>query len=92
MWIQLHELFNNMYWRSVIVIVLAVIATFGHEIDALKDGVISYMILIVLFLLIYTKEDMGLVMLVGVLFIISYNNVVHKNQIKQPNLVSTIIS
>jgi len=77
---MIHQLFDNIYWKSVIVIILALIATFANEVDALKDGVIVYIILGILLLLIYTKDDMGLVVLISVLFILAYNNVVHKSK------------
>ena len=76
---MIHELFDNIYWKIVVVIVLSLLVTFVNEIDALKDGVIVYMILAMLCLLIYTKEDVGFTVLVGALFVLSYNNVVYKN-------------
>ena len=76
---MIHELFDNIYWKIVVVIVLSLLVTFVNEIDALKDGVIVYMILAMLCLLTYTKEDVGFTVLVGALFVLSYNNVVYKN-------------
>jgi len=76
--IILNQLFNNIYWKILVVLILTLLITFVNDIDVLKDGFIVYIILAVLMLLIYTKEDMGFCVLVAALFILSYNNVVHK--------------
>ena len=75
---MINQLFNNIYWKILVVLILALLITFVNDIDVLKDGFIVYIILAVLMLLIYTKEDMGFCVLVASLFILSYNNVVHK--------------
>lgn len=76
----IHDLFNNVYWKFVLILILSLLITFSNDINALQDGVVCYMILVVLGMLIWTKEDIGLIMLVGVLFVLSYNNVVHKKK------------
>lgn len=76
--IALHELFNNFYWKLLMVIVLAIAATFAHEINLFKDGVITYIILGLVILLLISREDYGLVILLCAIFILSYNNVTHK--------------
>lgn len=75
---MINQLFNNIYWKILVVLILALLITFVNDIDVLKDGFIVYIILAVLMLLIYTKEDMGFCVLVASLFILSYNNVIHK--------------
>lgn len=75
---MIHELFNSIYWKIIVVIILSLLITFAHEIEVLKDGVVCYMILAVLALLIYTQEDLGFVVLMAVLFVLSYNNVTRK--------------
>jgi uncharacterized membrane protein YhhN len=74
----LHQMFNSWSWKAIVVIILSLLATFAHELDVLKDGVVVYIVLIVLMLLIYTKEDLGFVVLLSAVFILSYNNVIHK--------------
>lgn len=76
--IVLHELFNNIYWKLLMVTILALLATFAHDIDLFKDGVITYVILGMLILLLISKEDYGLVILLCAIFVLSYNNVTHK--------------
>ena len=75
---MIHELFNSIYWKIIVVIILSLLIAFSHEIEVLKDGVVSYMILAVLALLIYTREDIGFIMLVAALFVLSYNNVIRR--------------
>jgi hypothetical protein len=75
---MINQLFNNIYWKILVVLILSLLITFVNDIDVLKDGFIVYIILAVLMLLIYTKEDMGFCVLVASLFILSYNNVIHK--------------
>lgn len=83
--VVLHQLFDNFYWKLLMVIILALAATFAHEIDLFKDGVITYLILGLLIMLMIAKEDYGLVVLLCAIFILSYNNVTHKKaQIKEP--------
>ena len=43
-----------------------------------KDGVVVYMILAIITMLIFTKEDIGYIILLCVIFILSYNNVIYK--------------
>jgi hypothetical protein len=62
--------------------------TFSHEIAVFQDGVVCYIILLILLLLIYTKEDIGFIALVAVLFILTYNNVAHKKLFKAHTLIS----
>lgn len=76
--IILHELFNNIYWKLLMVIILALLATFAHDIELFKDGVITYLLLGMIILLLISKEDYGLVILLCAIFILSYNNVTHK--------------
>lgn len=76
--IVLHELFNNIYWKLLMVTILALLATFAHDIDLFKDGVITYVILGMLILLLISNEDYGLVILLCAIFVLSYNNVTHK--------------
>lgn len=75
---MLHELFNNVYWKITVVTIMSLLATFSHEIDALKDGGVCYIILAVLALLVWAREDIGFIVLVSVLFVLSYNNVIFK--------------
>jgi hypothetical protein len=77
---MIHQLFNNIYWKIIVVLILSLLITFSHDIDALKDGVIVYMILAVLMVIIYSKEDIGFCVLLSILFILSYNNVVQKKK------------
>lgn len=81
--IILHELFNNIYWKLLMVTILALLITFAHEIDLFKDGVITYIILAMVILLLFSKEDYGLVILLCAIFVLSYNNVTHKNPKKR---------
>jgi hypothetical protein len=76
----IQRLFSNPHWNFVIVLLLALIATFAHDIDALNDGVIVYLIFAILIMLILTGESIGFVMLVGAIFVLSYNNVTNKKQ------------
>lgn len=76
---MIHEIFNNEYWKILFVVILSLLATFAHEIDVLKDGAIAYIIFVVLLFMIYAKEDLGLIILVSVIFLLAYNNVVYKN-------------
>jgi hypothetical protein len=75
---MINELFNNIYSKIIIVIILSLLLTFSHEIDVFKDGVIAYMIFAMLMLLIFTKDNMGYIIMIGALFILTYNNVIHK--------------
>lgn len=75
---MIHVLFNSWYWKAIVVIVLSMLNTFAHDVEALKDGVVCYMVFAMLACLVYTREDMGFVMLVASLFVLSYNNVVTK--------------
>ena len=75
---MLHELFNNVYWKIIVVTILSLLATFSHEIEVLKDGGVCYIILVVLTLLVFAREDLGFIVLVAALFVLSYNNVTFK--------------
>ena len=75
---MLDELFNNVYWKIIVVTILSLLATFSHEIEALKDGGVCYIILAVLALLVFAREDLGFIVLVAALFVLSYNNVTFK--------------
>lgn len=79
----LHNLYNSIYWKIIVVLILSILITFNHEIEVFKDGVICYIIFIILLLLIYTKEDIGFIILVATLFVLSYNNVLHKKYLKK---------
>lgn len=78
---MIHQLFNNIYWKIIVVLILSLLITFAHDIDALKDGVIVYMILAVLMIIIYSKEDIGFCVLLSILFILAYNNVIQKRKV-----------
>lgn len=75
---MIHSLFNSIYWKIIVVTILSLLATFSHEIEALRDGGVSYIILAVLALLVFSREDIGFVVLVSILFVLSYNNVTFK--------------
>lgn len=77
--IILHELFNNIYWKLLMVTIMTLLITFAHEIDLFKDGVITYIILGMVLLLLFSREDFGLVILLCAIFVLSYNNVTRKN-------------
>ncbi len=79
----IHNLYNSIYWKLIVILILSILITFNHEIEVFKDGVVCYIILLILLLLIYTKEDMGFIALVAVLYVLNYNNVVHKNHLKK---------
>jgi hypothetical protein len=75
---QIHNVFNTVYWKILVIIVLATLITFVHEIDAFKNGVIVYILLIILVMMIIVKEDIGFIILLCGLFILAYNNVLSR--------------
>lgn len=75
---MINELFNSSYCKIIIVLVLSLLATFANELDIFKDPVICYIIFIILILLIVSKENMGYIILLLCIFILSYNCIVQK--------------
>ena len=76
----INTIFNTVYWKVLVVLILATLITFVHEIQAFKDGVIVYLIFIILAMIVWVKEDIGFVILLCALFVLAYNNVRRKNK------------
>lgn len=79
---MIDEIYNSVYLKFTVVLILSVLITFAHEINVFKDGAVCYIVMIILLLLIYTKEDLGFVLLLASLMIINYNLVVFKKHQK----------
>jgi hypothetical protein len=67
---------SHIYFKLFFVLVFGIIITFADDIDVLKQKVSLYVILLVLLMTILTHMDnygYGVIMLLVILFIITYN-------------------
>lgn len=67
---------SNIYFKIFFVLVFGIIITFAHDIDILKHKASLYVILVVLLMTVLTQMDnygYGVIMLLMILFIITYN-------------------
>lgn len=80
-----HAMFNNFYYKLFFAAVLCLVLSFANKIEVLKDGGIAYVILVLFALMSFTmKDDYGMVVLVGGLFVLTYNNVMFRKNDNRP--------
>jgi hypothetical protein len=75
---MIHIIFDNFYFKLGIAVIMALLLTFSSDIKILYSKIILISILfILLFMIIYNlNEDMGIIILLVALFLLSYNNVI----------------
>ena len=72
---MINELFSMKY-KALFALLLCLLIAFSNRIEVLKDGAVAYIILILA--LVMLKEDLGIVLLLSALFVLTYNNVAMK--------------
>lgn len=77
-------IFNNNFYRLCIAFIITLMITFSHELIILKEYWVLISISIVTFLLVSTniKEDLGIILLMVALLVLSYNQQKYHKQEK----------
>lgn len=74
---------SHIYFKLFFVLIFGIIITFADDIDILKQKISLYVILIVLLMTILTQMDnygYGVIMLLMIIFIITYNIQLNKRK------------
>jgi cell division protein FtsW (lipid II flippase) len=81
-------LFQSFYFKLSIASIMALLLTFSGDIEIFRDQFILLVLFVVLILMIMynIRDDLGLVMLLIALLVITYNNVITKSIIKTSNV------
>ena len=67
------DIFNNIYFKLVIAMIMCLVLAFSHEIDVLKQKILTWCIFMIVCLMLCfnLNEDQGVIFLLVALFIIS---------------------
>lgn len=77
---------SNLYFKVFFVFIVGLVLTFAHQIEVLQTKLALVMVLIVLVLMTMTNSDeCGAIVLLAILFIITYNLNVNYKKIREDN-------
>ena len=67
------DIFNNFYFKLIIAMIMCLILSFSHEIDVLKNKLLTWCIFVIVCLMICfnLQEDAGVIFLLVAIFILS---------------------
>jgi membrane-bound ClpP family serine protease len=77
---MIDDIFNNQFYKLCIGFILALVLTFSHEIQVIKEYWILLIVISITLLLINDSlsNDFGIILLLSALLIITYNQNVNK--------------
>lgn len=79
---------SNLYFKVFFVFIIGLILTFAHQVEILQSKIALVSVLVVLVVMTLTQSDeCGAIVLLGVLFVLTYNLNVSYKKIKNETVV-----